>query len=301
MRIIDAHSHLGDILEGKGIIYKLNVAKEPVFDPIDFFETILYDTSSIEGGVPEETPEIVMAERARNFTATLQNMQRSLEESSVDYTVCLPILPYVSFEDLLAASRIDPRIIPFTCIDYNLGEEAGKKLVEDVEKGAMGLKIHPIIQQRSLADKLTLSAVQHFSKTGRPVLVHTGVSQYYAETEAYRNTPDYGKIKYFEALVREFPQVKFIAGHAGLFQREELMERMKGLPNVWVDTSFQSPDFVHKLLETFGTEKVMYGSDWPFGNRPPSIESVKIACRNDRVLENMLLFENAANLLQLNI
>ncbi len=184
------------------------------------------------GEASEETMEAaVIGERARNFTATLQNMQRSLEEANVDFTVCMPIMPYVSFEDLLAASGKDPRIIPFTSIDYSLQDLAGKKLVEDVHGGARGLKIHPIIQQRALADDSTLKAVQDFAATGKPVLVHTGVAQYYLRADASRNTPHYGEIKYFEALVREFPRINFIAGHSGMFQVHELMEKLKGVKN----------------------------------------------------------------------
>jgi len=302
MRIIDIHSHLGDILEGKYIIYKLNVVKEAVFDPIDLFESILFDTSQTEEEVSEEIPEVVIiGERARNFTATLQNMQRSIEEASVDFTVCMPILPYVSFEDLLAASEKDPRIIPFTCIDYSLEDLAGKKLVEDISNGARGLKIHPVIQQRSLADEFTLKAVQDFATTGKPVLVHTGVYQYYLGADASRSTPHNGEIKYFDALVREFPQINFIAGHSGLFQVYELMEKLKGVKNVWVDTSFQSPALIRELIKTFGPERVMYASDWPFGNRPPNIESMKVACGGDKALEEMVFFENARAMLQLKI
>jgi predicted TIM-barrel fold metal-dependent hydrolase len=51
------------------------------------------------------------------------------------------------------------------------------------------------------------------------------------------------------------------------------------------------------LISTFGPDRVLFGSDWPFGNRPPAVEIVKRACRGDKGLERRIFFENAAELL----
>jgi predicted TIM-barrel fold metal-dependent hydrolase len=67
--------------------------------------------------------------------------------------------------------------------------------------------------------------------------------------------------------------------------------------NVWVETSMQSVAMVRRLIATFGPERVLFGSDWPFGNRAPALAIVKAACRGDRGLERRILFENAAELL----
>ena len=56
---------------------------------------------------------------------------------------------------------------------------------------------------------------------------------------------------------------------------------------------------VRELMATFGPEKVLFGSDWPYGNRPPAVAIVKAACRGDRGLERRIFFENAAELLHM--
>ncbi len=100
-------------------------------------------------------------------------------------------------------------------------------------------------------------------------------------------------------LVATFPGVSFIAGHAGLFQYHDVMALLGKFKNVMVDTSFQSPEHVHRLLSVFGPERVMYASDWPYGNRIPAVNIVKKACKGDKGLESRILYENAASLLAL--
>ena len=302
MPIIDVHSHLGDILYPNGgeLIYKENVSMPKMFDLQAVNEKGLNRTYGL-GSLPYTVLGYwaTKAERARNFTATLANMQKSLDEAEVSYTVCLPIAPNVTYDDLAKARKLDARIIPFTSIDFTLEGKAKAKVVKDMSEGAFGLKLHPIIQNHRLDDPMVLDVLQGFEGYKRPVLIHAGMSNYYLGAEKGRNTPENGKIHYVEALIRAFSSIDFIVGHAGLFQVEEVMTRLKGLKNVWVDTSFQSPEVIRELIETFGPERVMYASDWPYGYRLPHIKTVKVACRGDQALEELLFYENAKSLLKL--
>jgi len=45
----------------------------------------------------------------------------------------------------------------------------------------------------------------------------------------------------------------------------------------------------------------MYASDWPWGSRPPHIKTVKIACKGDRSLEELIYYKNAAGLLGIKV
>ena len=45
----------------------------------------------------------------------------------------------------------------------------------------------------------------------------------------------------------------------------------------------------------------MYASDWPFGYRPPAIKTVKLACKGNTTLEDMLFYKNAAMLMAITI
>jgi predicted TIM-barrel fold metal-dependent hydrolase len=301
--IIDAHTHLGDILEpdGGSLIGQTGVEKAPIFDLVTLAERRLHRDPLGLGGVLYALMRrwVTRAERARNRTATLENFRRSMRESGIAHSVCLPLPPYVRFADLRPVAEKEARVIPFTGADYAESADPDTALAADVAAGARGLKLHPIIQNRPLGSAQTRAFVEAFSPHDLPVLFHCGVSQYYLGADRVREQPRYGEIHYAAELVEAFPRVNFIAGHAGLFQVRDVIGMLGRYRNVWVETSFQSVATVRQLIATFGPERVLFGSDWPFGNRPPALAIARRACRGDRGLERRILFENAAELLRL--
>ena len=50
-------------------------------------------------------PWVTRGQRARNRTATLENFGRSMRESGISHSICLPIPPHVTFDDLRAAAE----------------------------------------------------------------------------------------------------------------------------------------------------------------------------------------------------
>jgi len=302
MKIIDAHSHLGGIFYNNGgdIIEQQGVTKKWIFDPITIWQFFLNRTFKM-GKIPYEIfkPYIINAEHERHFIATRENARKSMDESGVSFSVCLPIPPYVYFNDIKKAAEKDSGLIPFTGVDFSKMETLSNQFEDDIKKGAKGLKLHPILQKVSFTDKKMKTAVDSFIKFDLPILFHAGVLNYYNENEKSNNKPEYGSIKGARDLVAAFPQAKFIAGHAGMFEVMDVIRLLGHFNNVWVDTSFQSPAIIKKLIKTFGPEKVLFASDWPFGSRIVGIKAVKAACGKDKSLAEMLLYKNAKNLLNI--
>jgi predicted TIM-barrel fold metal-dependent hydrolase len=302
-RIIDAHSHLGDILEpgGGALIEQRGIVKQRVLDPVDLAERALHAGPVVLGKFLHRLTGrwVTRAERARNAAATRENLARSLDENGISHAVALPIPPYVQFDDLSRAAAKEARLLPFTGVDYTRDVDPAPALDADVDAGARGLKLHPIIQNVPLTSPQTRAAVAAFSKHGLPVLFHCGVSSYYLGRDRVRERPRNGAIPDAVALVRDFPKVNFIAGHAGLFEVRDVIRLLATFPNVAVDTSFQSAATVRALLAAFGPERVLFASDWPFGNHSPALAIAKSACRGDAGLERRILFENAAERLKL--
>jgi predicted TIM-barrel fold metal-dependent hydrolase len=303
--IIDIHSHLGDILHPQGgkLIRAKNIRKNLLFDIISLSEMGLHR------GIPGIRDEwlynktldlTARAIQARNATGTLENMRQSLDRAGIEKTACMPIPPYNTFEDLRQAQEKDSGVIPFTGVDYTREYDYESTLRDDVTRGARGMKLHPIIQKTALNSEKTCQIVEAFAVHKLPVLFHCGITSYYLGAAKEENQIIYyGEIQYARDLVAAFPGVSFIAGHAGLFNYREVMGLLGKFKNVWVDISFQSPEKIRQLLMVFGPERVLYGSDWPYGNRQTAIKSVKKACRGDRMLEELIFHENAAALLGL--
>jgi predicted TIM-barrel fold metal-dependent hydrolase len=302
-RILDVHGHLGDILEtgGGALIGRRGVAKARGLDPVDLAERALHAGPPALGKLLYRLGRrwVTRAERARNATATLENFARSLDATGISHAVALPIPPYVGFGELARAALEEPRLLPFTGVDYTLDGDPTASFDADVAAGARGLKLHPIIQKVPLTSSRTRAAVEAFARHGLPVLFHCGISSYYLGRDRAREAPRNGAIRAAVELVRDFPQVDFIAGHAGLFEVREAMTLLAGFSNVAVDTSFQSASTVRALISSFGPERVLFASDWPFGNRAPALAIAKAACAGDAGLERRILFENAAERLKL--
>ncbi|MBI4441706.1 amidohydrolase family protein [Candidatus Woesearchaeota archaeon] len=308
MEIIDVHSHLGDILNPNGgrIITQKGLPDRNLFDTgfkiRNLWDAGFYAALIHYGHSGKQPPYLVRewgtySNRQRNAVATVENLQRSLDASGVTHTCCLPIPPHVTCEDILCAG--DKRIIPFTGVDFTTHYDIESTLAGHVKDGAKGMKLHPIVQKVALSDRRLREAVELFSRYGLPILFHSGVTSYYHGEEKRRQEPRYGNITDAEQLVADFPAVNFIIGHAGGIEVHQVIATLPQYENAYVDTSFQSPEKIRELVNAFGSERVLFASDWPYGDRKASIKMVKLACKSDEGLEQKLFYWNAAHLLGL--
>ena len=115
-RIIDAHSHLGDILYpgGGSLIAKIGIEKRAGLDLVSLLERNHYKDSTGLGKLLYRLAEplITRGERARNATATLENFVGSMDAAGIDFSVALPVPPHVRFADLRPHSERNERIAP---------------------------------------------------------------------------------------------------------------------------------------------------------------------------------------------
>jgi len=299
--IIDMHTHLGDICfpGGGKLIYQTGIRRRQGFDIIALSERMAHRWKRVYAllGKWYEHQEI-SASLARNATATLENSLQSMAAAGVGQSVVLPIPPHVHFSDLLPAVRQYPALIPFTGIDFSREGEMVTRLVADIRAGARGVKLHPILQGERLTSRKTHESIEAVAPFRLPVLLHTGSCRYYLDPE-HRSweRPEYGCVGDALSLAKAFPAVRFIFGHAGLTEWPQLRDGLNGLRNVWVDCSFRSAVGVRDLIRTLGPERVLFGSDWPWGRRRPAIRIIEQACGRDAGLARRIFSENAEELL----
>lgn len=295
--IIDFHTHLGDVLYPNGgtIIGQGAVRKQIRFDPILLFEARQWRPTR---GARVLARQMRKASMARSRTATLTNLQSAMRRNRVDLCVSLAVYPNVTFADLRQAQQQDARILPFTSVNFAAIEDVDAQFSADVDGGARGLKLHPILQKVPLNHPATFAAVEAFAVYGMPVLFHSGVAEYYVDQrDKQREAPAFGNIEDSAELIANFPNVNFVVGHAGLDAVDAVMQQLGHHKNVWVDISFQSPARIRHLLDTFGAERVLYGSDWPWGNMWASLNAVRTATSHDPALTRRILYANALELL----
>ncbi len=285
--VIDSHAHVWDIFHPWGAwVIGLEWISFPKFDirVIAWLMGYKQPSANFVSNLFEKwIRKVAIASwDNRNSRATLENMSRSLNDAWFIWTTCLPIPPNVIFEDLLEAKKSDNRIIPFTGIDFNVKDNSKieAELIKDILNWAKWLKIHTILQNIEATNKRVFEVMEMLDWRDIPVLFHTWETNYCDKNCDFVQTPEFWEVKSFEDLLKAFPNIPFIMWHSWLFEVEELMRRYGRLDNVYVDTSFQSVEQIKNLINVFGTEKVMFASDWPYGDRLPALKTVIEATNN---------------------
>ncbi|MFK7800870.1 MAG: amidohydrolase family protein [Anaerolineae bacterium] len=301
MKIIDIHTHLGDILYPRqnSLIWEQGVKKTPDWN--DVYEKYNWPEwprfHSVFGKLTHRLN--ILAGQKRNQIATLENLQQAMENNGVERCAVLSVYPYVPAEQVIEASQKDSRVIPFTGPDYSpdAADHTGR-FCDEISKGTKGLKLHPILDKIPLDSPQTFEVVEAFAPHNRPVLFHSGYAFYFAKKEERANErPEFGEIAPTIPLIEAFPNVNFIAGHAGLGQVQEVIETLAKYPNVFIDTSFQPPHMIRALIDAFGPERILYGSDWPWGGMEVAKRCVEIACKDDNRLKEQIFYNNSVALI----
>jgi hypothetical protein len=126
-----------------------------------------------------------------------------------------------------------------------------------------------------------------------PVFFHSGQHAYYVpESESEANGAPENYVKTFAA----FPDVKFVMGHMAMFEAEKAIEIAKKHPNVYFDTSFQPIKMVRKAIDEVGEERLMFGTDWPFGRQRVELSIIMELTEGNPALREKLLWKNAESL-----
>lgn len=299
-RIIDSHAHIGDIFhESKNITFKTNIQKGDYEDPFIDCERSGYTIPLF----PKKVEDLINAGQYRCWEWTLENLVKELNEHpEVEGIVMLPIWPNQTFEEYLAVSKVEPRVIPFTTCVLDMPAAAmADKLRRDIALGAKGLKLHPTIQNVPLNDPLVDVAMRVFRDADLPVVTHCGANPYYTEDSPFSKltNPAYSDLSEVTAFCRRWSDVKIIVAHCCTIA-ETLYEAVKDLENVYTDTSMCSAELMRKGVELLGEEKIVFGTDVPFGSFHYSIAELDKAFADAPEILDKVGYSNMSALLKMN-
>jgi len=298
-RIIDSHAHIGDIFhENKNITFKTNIKKGDYEDPFIDCERSGYTAPLF----PCNVDDLINAGQYRSWEWTLENLTTELDEHpEVEGIVMLPIWPNQTFEEYLATSKLEPRIIPFTtCVLDMPADDMAKKLKSDIDKGAKGLKLHPTIQNIALDDPLVDAAMKVFTEAGLPVLTHCGANPYYTEDNPWSKltNPAFSDLPKVVEFCHKWKDTNIIIAHCCTIA-DILYEEIKDLEHVYTDTSMCSAEMMKLGVQLMGAEKILFGTDVPFGSFKYSLLELKKAFDDQPEILDMVGYSNIAGLMKL--
>jgi len=294
MKIIDIHTHVGDLING----WPLDEAyAKPALSPGIIAEWTGYRMNKPPLGMRTITRYLeVIHNHQRNNLGTERNLDFYASQAGVTHSLVLPIEPFVKTDDIieLCRSRMDsyrgsPLFFPFASVDPKDPFRI-EKLHRFMQSGCLGLKIHPIVQNLPLTDPLWFEIMEEYRRYIKPVILHSGVSQYYIPQ---LRRAQYGEVNTYEKLIDAFPDVPFIMGHMGMLQFARIWEFARRYENVYADASFQSAKNIRGAFNSMGQDRVLYASDFPFSLPRYAVRVGMVATKGSTSLSEKFFFKNA--------
>lgn len=214
----------------------------------------------------------------QSINAKQEGLLNSMACNKIKQSLIVAVEPFVSSEWILSIARQDKRFIPF-CSLIPKDENIESKLKKYVSEGSKGLKLHPVIQNFHPESPEAYTLYDLCQSLNVPVLFHTGYIPCANSTNAL--------IDNFGSIPRDFPQMKIILGHMNMFEPMKAIKFAMRFDNVYLETSKQPAYYIKKGIEKLGREKIIFGSDWPFGDQEISIRVIKDAVKNEATQEKI--------------
>jgi predicted TIM-barrel fold metal-dependent hydrolase len=230
--------------------------------------------------------------RGMRATHTLPNLRREMGELNITKSVLLPIdFPVLSHnaERWLEVSRGAGEIVCFGSV-HPYARRMEARLDALVAMGARGVKVHPAVQLVAPDNKRAMRLYKMCGERGLPILFHCGPVG--IEMALGRKLT---QVRRYEQPLAENPSTTFVLGHSGALQMDEAIELVKKYPNAYVECSSQAVSNVKRLVDELPTERILFGSDWPFYHQAIGLAKVFMAVPNDKQ-RRAILHDNARQL-----
>jgi uncharacterized protein len=211
-----------------------------------------------------------------------------LVQSMIDYNVEKSAVYYFDNElTRKAVQKYPDRLVGCVWPDPHGPAAAEKVRVALSEWGFKGIKLHPLFQAFLPNDQAVHPIMEEARRAKVPVLIHTGHSPFSLPWSVGE-------------LAESFPDVKIVMLHMGDghgLYIQAAINTAKKMDNIYLETSaMPMATKIREAMETVGKDRVMYGSDIPFGNPPVEIGRATALDLNDEDFD-LYFYRNAKNLL----
>ncbi len=167
-------------------------------------------------------------------------------------------------------------------------EDIRADVEEIISLGLKGVKLHPDIQQFKL-DDFRMLKIYELCEGRLPLLIHTGDHRY-----------DFSNPNRLMPILDIYKDLTVIGAHFGGWSIwEEATEKLKSYKNFYVDCSSSlyaiTPEKAKELIMAYGTDKVLFGTDYPMWEPGDELERFMQIDLTDEQRAD-ILFNNTAAL-----
>lgn len=235
-------------------------------------------------------PKMQAASHSKAFTAgTEEALRASMAKAGIDRSVVLPVatnpLKVSAINDLSIAHLGDEVLTYFGCIHPEQSDWK-EELCRIAKAGLKGIKIHPQYQGADIDDIRYLRIFEQAASLGLWVITHAGDDIGFPGL--VRCAPE--MVKNAIAQVGEFP---LILAHMGGWKNWDRVEQLAET-KVYLDTAFSlgaitpiddhysteelqmlSEERFCAMVRTFGAERILFGTDSPWGGQAESLKAIQ--------------------------
>ncbi len=209
-------------------------------------------------------------------------------EKAIIFSAGIKVSHELNMYIMESAAKFEGRLYAFVKIDPYDPSDGLADLKLGAEKyGVRGVKLHPGHQAFRMDAKFVEPIIEKATMYGAAVLFHTGEPAYYAHP--------WQVMRWAES----YPKAKLILGHMGeSWYGADAVHVAERCKNVILETSTSNAPSIALAVDVIGAERVIYGSDSPWGSQPAEIAKIKDLPISDSD-KAMILGESAWRMLQI--
>jgi hypothetical protein len=202
-----------------------------------------------------------------------------MSRDGIDFTVLANFAPahHLHRNNLwtLEMARLHPQLVPLVSIHPDMDGDLPPLLSDYVALGAKGLKIHPSIQEFAPDHDKMQGIYAYCDAHAFPVVFHCGLV-----SRVYLN--DYADLDMILPVIDAHRHLPIVLTHMAEGNAADVFRIAEQHPNVFFDTSivisgklcfkrlhnpcWQDDAFVVDVIARVGAERIVFGSDYPFGS-----------------------------------
>lgn len=230
---------------------------------------------------------------------TSEGLRKRLREAGISLGVVLPVVTKLEqFESVtrfaMQMNEEGNGLLSFGGIHPDTPDYK-KELKTLADLGFLGIKLHPDYQGVYFDDVRYMRIIEYATELGLVVITHAGVDIGFPDM--VRCTP-----KRALTVLREVKPDKLVLAHCGGWGLwEEVIGTLAG-ESVYMDTAYSMGHISEELFVTLcrrhGVEKMLFGSDCPWGNPKKDLEKF-LAMPLTAKEQELILHRNAEQLLRL--
>jgi hypothetical protein len=204
-----------------------------------------------------------------DYSVTAGSLLEEMDACGVERAVIVPADRQIAVANregndaVLEAMRQHPdRLTAFCTANPWFGEAAVEEVRRAFDFGAAGLKLHPVLQGFQIIDPVARPVVELAVALRKPVYFHTGTAV---------SSPPFQ----LSEICLRYPEGRFIMGHLAYSDYwNDVVSAVKAAPNMFVETSTHLPVVIRILVEAQGTDRALFGSNYPINSMSLEIEKI---------------------------